>query len=507
MTGADKKINRRDFLKLAGLLPLGLSAPRLLQTASTKKNVLIVVFDAFSAYNISLHGYSRETTPNIAKLAKRAVVYHKHYAGGNFTTTGTATLLTGTQPWTHRALQQNSAIVESAVSHSIFNAFKNYYRLAYTHNGWVITFLRQFQNDIEEWIPREQLLLGSYGNIVSTLFKKDEDLASVGWTRNINLDETGYAYSLLFSHLYKPLQEMQVRHLYSKFPRGIPNTGSDFRFTLEQATDWLGDHLTAIPQPFLGYLHFLPPHAPYRTSVKFYNRFARDHFSSVKKPFSVFSTKHDRRDLSQNRAEYDEFILYVDREFGRFYNSLESSGLLDNTILVLTSDHGEINERGISGHSTSALYEPLTRVPLMIFEPGRKTRLDIHAPTSMIDLLPTLTHLADLPRPDWSEGIILPPFNPAPADSDRNIYTLRAVHTAQDKPIDNLFSMTLIKGRYKLHYYTGYEELNNGELIHLFDVESDPEEMIDLSVTHKKIADELLVELKAKLVEVNKPYA
>ena len=98
------QITRRDFLKLAGVLPLSIAAPRLVnslapvQQSGKPQNVIIVVFDAFSAYNISLYGYQRETTPNIARWAERAVVYHNHYAGGNFTTPGTASLLTGTFP-------------------------------------------------------------------------------------------------------------------------------------------------------------------------------------------------------------------------------------------------------------------------------------------------------------------------------------------------------------------------------------------------------------------------
>ena len=118
--------NRRDFLKLAGMLPLGLIAPKLSKSfglQSDKKNVVIVVFDAFSAYNMSLYGYSRDTTPNIARLAERAVVYHNHYASSNYTTSGTASLLTGTHPWTHRALQPNGTVIEDFVDHNIFSVF------------------------------------------------------------------------------------------------------------------------------------------------------------------------------------------------------------------------------------------------------------------------------------------------------------------------------------------------------------------------------------------------
>src|SRR5512144_296003 len=103
--------NRRDFLKLAGLLPFTVAAPRWtsrLSAAGARQNVVVVVFDAWSAKNISLYGYQRPTTPNLARLSKRAVVYHNHYAGSSFTTSGTASLLTGTYPWSHRALRKES---------------------------------------------------------------------------------------------------------------------------------------------------------------------------------------------------------------------------------------------------------------------------------------------------------------------------------------------------------------------------------------------------------------
>ncbi|MEA3352154.1 MAG: sulfatase-like hydrolase/transferase, partial [Chloroflexota bacterium] len=104
-----KKFNRRDFLKFASLFSTGLAfqrftaAPAWSQQNAGEKNIIIVVLDALSACNIALHGYARDTMPNLAKLAEKAVVYHNHYAAGNFTTPGTASLLTGTLPWSHRA--------------------------------------------------------------------------------------------------------------------------------------------------------------------------------------------------------------------------------------------------------------------------------------------------------------------------------------------------------------------------------------------------------------------
>src|SRR5574341_2088461 len=135
------QFNRRDFLKLTGLLPLSFAAPRLLKTLdrqsavqAKQKNVIVVIFDAFSAYDISVYGYSRQTTPNISRLAQRAIVYHNHFAAGNFTTPGTASLLTGVYPWTHRAFQLNGTVTEAFADKTIFRAFEDYYRIVYSHN-------------------------------------------------------------------------------------------------------------------------------------------------------------------------------------------------------------------------------------------------------------------------------------------------------------------------------------------------------------------------------------
>ena len=98
------KLSRREFLKLTGLASLGIVTPQFLTQPGTApavpggKNVLVIVFDAFSAYHLALNGYARETMPNLKRLAEKAVVYHNHFSGGNYTTPGTASLLTGTQP-------------------------------------------------------------------------------------------------------------------------------------------------------------------------------------------------------------------------------------------------------------------------------------------------------------------------------------------------------------------------------------------------------------------------
>lgn len=507
------QIGRRDFLKLTGLLPLSLASRHLMRMLAalgsaqgTGQNVIVVVFDAFSAYNIPLYGYRRDTTPNLARLAKRAIVYHNHFAGSNFTTPGTASLLTGTLPWTHRALKPKDVVTPPFVTRNLFGVFQDYYRMGYTHNGWANILLQQVRDEMDELVPWKQLFLGSYDNFIHSMFGSDEDTASVSWTRNINVKGEGYGYSLFLSHLYQALQERKDPALSNLFPRGIPSTGDvSSQFLLETAVDWIADRVARVPRPFIGYFHLLPPHGPYNTTLEFYDRFKGDGYRPVYKPEDVFSEGISDDLLLRRRTDYDEFILYVDREFGRFYNALDASGLLENTWLVLTSDHGEMFERGISAHSTDALYQPVVRIPLLIFEPGREAGMDIQVPTSAVDVLPTLAHVTGHAVPDWTEGMVLPPYAAANADPARSVYVLRAAKNGQLAPLTRASTM-LVKGRYKLLYFFGYSDKRVQDSVKLYDLEADPEELDDLSSSERDLAAQMLSELKLKLAEVNRPY-
>jgi arylsulfatase A-like enzyme len=503
--------SRRDFLKLGGLVPLSLASPQLLRLLSafgadqtTSQNVLVVVFDAFSGLNLSLSGYARETTPNIQRLASRAIVYHNHYAGSNFTTPGTASLLTGTLPWTHRALQAKNLVAAPYQRRNLFGVFEDYYRIGYSHNGWANILLEQAKQDMNELVPWKTLFLGSYDSFLHSLFVNDDDIASVSWTRNVNIRDEGYAYSLMFSHLHRVLQDSRDPALKMRFPRGIPSTGDvSSQFLLEMAVDWIGARLARLRRPFVGYFHLLPPHGPYNTSHEFYNQFREDGLRPIAKPEDIFTDELSYETLLRRRTDYDEFILYVDREFGRFYESLEASGLLASTWVVLTSDHGEMFERGISAHSTEALYEPVIRIPMMIFEPGRENRLDIHTPTSAADVLPTLAHVTGKPIPVWTDGVVMPPFSETGAA--RDVFVVRAAKNDPSAPLTRA-STAIIRDRYKLLYFFGYPEKGIDERVQLYDLQADAEELTDLSATQRDVADDMLRELKRRIQASDQPY-
>ncbi len=519
------QITRRDFLKLAGLLPISVAAPRFLNSLdligaaqSNPQNVIVMVFDAWSAYHLSLYDYPRETVPTITRLADRAVVYHNHYAGGNFTTPGTASILTGSLPWSHRAFQPGGHVAEDYVTQNVFSAFENYYRVSYSHNLWANILLRQFRSDLDNYIPKSKYFLtgddpasdhGSFlssDKVIQTFFSNDEDISLVSWIRTMEKQQQGYAYSLFLAPLYEAYRnhyyESKFADLKALFPRGLPKDDYD-NFVLEQAIDGIGSVLDTTPQPFMGYFHFWPPHAPYNTRKDFNRRFYQDGYTPPVKPLDLFG---DNGPKTKNFTEYDEYILYVDEEFGRFYDHLEQNGFLENTWLVLTADHGELFERGIEGHRTPVLYQPVVRVPLVVFEPGRTSRTDIYSNTSAADLLPTLLHVSGQKKADWTEGFVLPPFSDGEPDPERNVYVVQAERSEQFGPLTTA-TLVIVKGDYKLMYFYGYKELGAGvERIELYNVKDDPQELNDLYEVEKEIGQGLLNELKAKLKEVNAPY-
>ena len=146
--------------------------------------------------------------------------------------------------------------------------------------------------------------------------------------------------------------------LTENFPLGIPGQVIDTeQYLLEDGVDNLFNTVLSALNPSITYCHFMPPHDPYKTRAEFYKRFHNDGYAPLRKPFHVLRKDNVPRIRSDNeytyeqmermRIDYDEYILYVDAEFSRLYEMLEQNNILENTILILTTDHGEMFERGV----------------------------------------------------------------------------------------------------------------------------------------------------------------
>ncbi len=497
-------LSRREFIKLLSLLPaVRLVPPALAQTNSQQKNVLILVFDAWSAYNLHFSGYRRQTTPHLGRLLDHAIVYHNHISAANFTTPGTSSLLTGTYSWTHRAFNHDVP-ANHLIKNNIFNAFgDSYYRLGYSHNPLAAHIIHKFLDDLESYIPTQDLFLTN--TWIDQLFPNDYDISTL--SNFVVFEQEDNWNSLFLRKLYQAAvykeRNAKAKEYQHLFPTGLPYIAENNYYILEDGIDWLANNLATLPQPYMGYFHFLPPHQPYKTRAEFLGHFAEDEMTFPEKPNHPLASGAGEEKIFNRRTEYDEYILYVDAEIGRLFEHLKASGQMENTWIVITSDHGEMFERGEIGHTTKLLSNPVIRIPLVLFEPGRKDRQDIYTATSSLDVLPTVTHLAGLPIPDWCEGEILPPYHQD--NTSRSIFSIQAKQTPKYGPISE-GSISLFKGPYKLTHYFGYKELGGEELTELFDIDTDKEELNDLSEQNPAVAKVLLDELKTKLAEVNQPY-
>ncbi|MFC1936355.1 sulfatase [Chloroflexota bacterium] len=507
-----KNLNRRDVLKLLGLLPAAYALNQFsnlnISGNPSMQNVLILVFDAFSAHHLPFHGYGRDTAPNLTKLLDKAIVYHNHYAASNFTTPGTASLLTGAYPWSHRAFNLNSTVTDEFENNNIFSAFSSYTRAAYTHNPYAHNFLLQFKKHIDHLAPKHELYL-NYSYIFDQLTENDWDV--VRFTKRRVIGPTPYPLvsslylNQILSH-FDARQKQTVEDQYSDlFPSGIPAVDQNYYFLLEQAIDWTYAQLDQINQPFLGYYHYYPPHDPYRTRIEFEADFHNDDYPLINKPLNVFSSGMTEDQIYAKNTRYDRSIRYLDSEFYRLYQLLESSGLTDNTWIIFTSDHGELFERGMTGHTSEFVYEPVIKIPLIIFEPGRTERLDIHTNTSATDILPTIVKITSQNPQAASEGQLLPPFNSASLDS-RPIFSIDARRNPRNQPL-RTYSAAIIKDRFKLIQYAGYPELDTGMILsELYDLENDPHELNNLVKSHPQMLSLLTQELNTKIEEVNAPF-
>jgi hypothetical protein len=444
--------SRRDLLKLAALLPAGLALSNVLPNATPNSpmlhnsglpNVIILLFDAMTARNLSVYGYHRETTPNLERFAQRATVYYNHNSAGNFTIPGTASLLTGMLPWTHRALNSGGMIDRRLDDRNIFKLIGNtYHRVAFSQNIWADFILSQFDKDIDSFLSPSTF--GITDHILGAKFK-DKNLA----LRALDdfLFKTDSPAATVFSPIEKILfSRFRAQNTSIDYPKGLPeNINNPIIFRLNDLFNGLNSIISRLSSPYFAYFHVLSPHAPYRPDSEFYGKF-NDNWHPINKPRHRFSENKDNSVLNDARRSYDEYIANIDKEFGIFIDTLDRTGVTKNAYVIVTSDHGEMFERGEKNHNTPLLFDPVIHIPLLISAPGQKDRTNIISPTNSIDVLPTLLKITGQDIPTWCEGQLLPGFG-GRDDYDRSTFTIEAKRNPAFAPI-KIGTIAMRKGKY-----------------------------------------------------------
>ena len=511
------KLTRRETLKLMGAF----AANALLADAHPlvdaikadepqQPNIIVLVIDTLSARHMSLYGYERQTTPNFERFAARASVYHSHYSGGNFTTPGTATILTGQYPWAHRAINLGAPVRRAIARDNIFRFFSEERRsLGFAQNILAEVLLQQFRADLHDHLP-----LTSYSSVMKALdisqyFASDPLVAHYAFDDFlINSDVTsnpvpGSAYFGYLDMFYGQFHDAPGEPS-QEYPRGMPSTGKYFYDNHKVYAGVFEEirELEKQAEPYFAYIHLLSPHAKYCPRKEFIGI-----FPEIKIPFKERHklANHVRQSLlNEYRMQYDEYIANVDAEFGSLVDQLNASGILNHSYFVVTSDHGELFERGENGHNTFLLYDSVIHIPLLISLPQQNERHDFHSLTSNIDLLPTLLNIAGKDIPSSLEGRLLPGLGgEEDGDVSRSIFAVEAKTNSAFGPLKRA-TITLMKENYKIIYYGDYPRYSN--VFELYDLADDIDEKQDLFAEGPSIASLLKEELLDTLSTVNKPF-
>jgi arylsulfatase A-like enzyme len=504
-----RKLDRREFLKLAGSLSASLALQQLFPTSKqplkqqpSLPSIIIILFDTMSAKNLSLYGYPRSTTPNLERFAERATVYHSHYSAGNYTVPGTASFLTGMYPWTHRAINPSGLIKRDYKTRNFFHLFgSGYQRVGFSQNIWANIFLNQFDPDINHHLPP-----GSFSDVslvVGEKFANDHNSALQAFDNSLTSVKDPPA-SLLFGLTENLIFARRLHAAQGKdYPRGLPGlVDYPVYYRLEDVFDGVIAECQNIEGPHLAYFHFWSPHEPYRPHRKFANGF-QDDLKVISKAAHPLGNRTPQDSLDRLRRRYDQYIANVDHECGRLIDSLREQGILDRSYVIVTSDHGQMIERGVHGHVTPLLYEPIINIPLLISAPGQSSRKDVYSPSVNIDVLPTLLQIADIEIPDWCMGQVLPGFFGDRADEQRSIFSMEAKTSSAFGPFKRA-TIAMHKGQFKLIGYFGYR--GPAVTYELYDIESDAEELEELSSANPAEFAPMKEELLDNLADANRPY-
>jgi arylsulfatase A-like enzyme len=460
----------RQAVRESGALA-GLPAP-----PANAPNVVLIVWDTVSACNLSLHGYPRDTSPNLARWARRGVRYDRAVAPA---------------PWTYP-------------SHSCFFTGRWPYQL---NSQWTFTFDAPDPTLAEYLAARGYQAAGFAGNTAYCSYETGLDRGFLHFedyplTPRSFLGRTAAGSWLLLNVLDRidPYARKWLR-FQARDARGI----NDAFF------DWLGRRRR--DRPFFAFLNEFDAHDPYvpppdssgrfgiapRTPQDF--RFLREFLASDYYGMSV-QPSATLRQLAMARDCYDDCIAFLDDQLGRLLGGLAARGLLDNTVVIITSDHGEAwGDHGLFSHRNSVYLEEVA-VPLVVLAPGAPAGRAVSAPVTLRDLPATVVDLLGLsdrsPFPGrslaayWSPAPGSAPPETTPALSE--LAGAAAFRPQHERGLSRRgFQMSLVaQGRHYLRDGEGVEQL--------YDLERDPFERTN--VIDSPEGQRAVGSLRQKLLEV-----
>ena len=363
-----------------------------------KPNILFIYTDEQRYDTLSCYGNDRLEMPNLNRFAESATVFEQTYVTQPVCTPSRSTLLTGLYPHTNGMTENNN-------------------------------LLRDDIRCLPEMLPRGMYTCGHHGK----WHLGNEIFAQHGFTDWIGIDDGYHKY-------YTDDKDPEARSSYHHWLRaqGVePRENNRFgRAECTRLPEHLGKPAYLAGEacrflqenkdnPFCLFVNFFEPHMPYfgprdnqynpdtfwppelwddppDESCHLKTRALRNAYAHKKYYEWIFDMTNEG-DWKKLRANYMGLCSLVDTHAGTILNCLNDLGLDENTIVVYTSDHGDM----MGDHQLMAkcvMYEQSSRVPLLIRMPGQNEQHRVKGPVSHIDLLPTLLDAMDVEAPSGLQG-------------------------------------------------------------------------------------------------------
>ncbi len=410
-----------------------------------RRRVILILLDAARPDRFGSYGYGRDTTPNMDRLAERGWVFTRHFSQATYTRQSLPSLLYS-RYFAH-PLFPSSANVPYSSPRDLFRRV----------------------DDEAISLPRAFAAAGFDTAAISSHFWLKPGTAFAGEFQEMNDLSVSVDYDRRYGH-----------------PRGDA--------VVDAALRWLDRHRHR--DTFL-YLHFMDTHFPH-----FFGPEARRFFGEDRYDARTFDGRGSPIDRSQplsasDRAYldalYDGSLRYTDEQIGRLISFLEQRGQLDDTLIAITSDHGDhlLEVPGRFAHG-GPWYDAVAKIPLIVFYPPKTTVTHVDTLSDGVDVLPTLLGLMDVPVPAGKkpDGVDLGAIANGVAPAKDFALAPRAIRDGGYKVLFRAPPADLLGGS-----GPGVEELP-GEL---YDLAADPLERQNLWASEPETARRLLASYRRQM--------
>lgn len=408
---------------MRSLLAALLAAPLLLAGCGDRgplaRNVLLISIDTLRPDHLGCYGGPRDTSPNVDALCRESVVFEQAISHAPSTLPAHATMLSSLPPQVHGAsFTRRTPLPDDAVTLAEVLSERGFRTVSFNDGSQVKRLWGLAQGF--------DLYRSTRGDRAVARARFDDRVSDLlGWLdRREPGDGAGEPF-FAFLHSY------EVHHPY------IPDEDDLSRLEDTPYEGWLGR----------------------RVSVR-----------SLKR-INQREQAIDAADRKFIETAYDAEIRSMDRALGRLLDGLRERGLLDDTLVVFTSDHGEeFGEHGDWGWHGHTLFDELLRVPLIVrFPDGRWAGERVRRQVRLVDLAPTVADGLGVPAPESWWGVSLRPL----LEGDELAPLIAVAMIDQDKEVPAGGVRT---GRWK--YLSG----------RLFDLEHDPREAVNVLLDHQELA-------------------